>query len=243
MTIFFKYFPQNLVRRFNQPSVDILGNDPGSLPIRRFRNNILEWWCNSPTASNSPPTMAVPAEFTILDISGKFVMNTAMSGDTDRILTLQGVGWIKRKAISLGTVTLAIKHYKDDAGVERVDIDQTLTGGVPGTREERILTWTERENEDHLFGAVIGKSRRVAPSELEEEFLKTGWTADTVEHGLIESYVYSDTPKSNTTWIGDQTWGIEEINGERRYARHVKFTGPKAEDIECKLYYDYLGPV
>lgn len=47
-----------------------------------------------------------------------------MSGDTDQILALQGVGWLKRKAISMGTVTLDIKHYKDDAGIEHVDIDQ-----------------------------------------------------------------------------------------------------------------------
>ncbi|KAJ6604510.1 hypothetical protein DFH09DRAFT_1122931 [Mycena vulgaris] len=176
--------------------------------------------------------MAVPADFTILNISGKFTMNKAMSGDTDEILRLQGVSWFKRKVISLGTVTLFIKHYKDEDGHERVDIDQTITGGIPGTREERLLTWTERSNEDHLFGAVIGKSRRVQASELEDEFLKKDWTADTLEHGLIESYVYSDTPKSGTTWIGDQTWGMEVINGDRRYARHVKFTGPKGEDIE-----------
>ncbi|KAJ7487447.1 hypothetical protein B0H11DRAFT_2407830 [Mycena galericulata] len=187
--------------------------------------------------------MAVPPELTILDISGKFVMNKGLSGDTDTILSLQGVGWFTRKAISLGTVTLFIKHYKDDEGHEHVDIDQVLTGGIEGTREERTLIWTEHNNEDHLFGHVIGKSRRVQASELEIEFLKKDWTADTLEHGLIESYVYSDTPKSGKTWIADQTWGIQDINDERRYVRHVKFTGPKAEDIECLLVYDYLGPV
>lgn len=36
-----------------------------------------------------------------------------------------------------------------------------------------------------------------------------------------------------------QTWGIEELGGERRYVRHVKFTGPKAEDIELRMVYDY----
>ncbi|KAJ7783632.1 hypothetical protein DFH07DRAFT_873695 [Mycena maculata] len=187
--------------------------------------------------------MAVPSDFTILDISGKFVMNKSLSGNTDEVLALQGVSWFKRKAISIGTVTLAIKHYKDDEGHEHVDIDQTLTGGIPGTREERFLTWTERSSEDHLFGAIIGKSRRVQASELEEEFLKKDWTADTLEHGLIQSYVYSDTPKSGTTWIANQAWGIQELNGERRYVRHLKFTGPQGQDIEILLVYDYLGPL
>ncbi|KAJ6574967.1 hypothetical protein B0H19DRAFT_1254600 [Mycena capillaripes] len=185
--------------------------------------------------------MAVPADLNILNISGKFTMNKAMSGDTDRILMLQGISWLKRKAISMATVTLDIKHYKDDDGVERVDIDQTLTGGIPGTREERILSWTERSTNDSLFGYVIGKSRRCQVSELDEEFLKKDWTADTIEHGVIQSYVISDTAQSGTTWIANQAWGIQEINGERRYARNVKFTGPKGEDVEALLVYDYVG--
>ncbi|KAJ6509394.1 hypothetical protein C8R47DRAFT_1098549 [Mycena vitilis] len=187
--------------------------------------------------------MAVPADFSILDLSGKFTMNKTMSGDTDTILMHQGIGWLKRKAIAVATVTLSIKHYKDDEGVEHVDIDQTLTGGIPGTREERTLWWKERSTEDSLFGAIIGKSRRCQVSELDEEFLKKEWTADTIEHGVIQSYVVSDTPKSKTTWVANQAWGIQEINGERRYTRNVKFTGPKGEDIEVKLVYDYVGPL
>jgi hypothetical protein len=99
-----------------------------------------------------------------------------------------------------------IKHYKDDAGVEHIDIDQTLTGGMSGTKEMRILNWTERQNEDHVFGPVIGKSRRIKvdSEELEDPFLKEGWTDDTVTYGVVQSYVESDTPKSGTTWIANQ---------------------------------------
>ena len=38
----------------------------------------------------------------------------------------QGIGWFKRKIIANATITLAIKHYKDDAGVEKIDIDQVI---------------------------------------------------------------------------------------------------------------------
>jgi hypothetical protein len=131
--------------------------------------------------------------------------NKALSGNApDQILTLQGVGWFKRKAISSGTVTLYIKHYKQDDGVECIDIDQTLTGGISGTREERVLDWEERAKEDHLFGAIVGKSRRLKAEEIENDFLRTGWTEETLEHGLVESYVISDTAKSRTSWIGQQ---------------------------------------
>ncbi|KAF8640776.1 hypothetical protein AX17_000426 [Amanita inopinata Kibby_2008] len=187
--------------------------------------------------------MAVSADFTILDISGKFIMNKQLSDETDEILRLQGVGWWKRKAISIATVTLAIKHYKDDDGIEHIDIDQTLTGGIPGTTEIRVLTWTERPHEDHLFGAVIGKSRRCKAEEMDDDFLTKGWTADTYEHGLVQAYGASDTPKSGTTWIAIQTWGMEDVDGVRRYVRHVHFTGPQGEDIQARLVYDYQGPV
>ncbi|PFH54798.1 hypothetical protein AMATHDRAFT_331 [Amanita thiersii Skay4041] len=183
--------------------------------------------------------MAVPPDFNILDISGKFIMNKSLSGDTDEILRLQGVGWIKRTAIRYGTLTLAIKHYKDEDTFEHIDIDQTLTGGIPGTTELRTLSWKERPHEDHLFGAVIGKSRRCKADVLDDEFLTTGWTSDTYEHGLVQSYVESDTPKSGTTWIANQTWGMEDVNNERRYTRHVYFTGPAREEIRVKLVYDY----
>lgn len=129
--------------------------------------------------------------------------------DTDTILGLQGVSWVKRKAISWGTITLHVKHYRVDSEegdkkIEKIDIEQTITGGIPGTTENRTLTWTERENEDHLFGSVIGKSRRIKAEELEEEWLKTGWTDDTYEHGLVQAYAESNTPKSGTTWVGNQ---------------------------------------
>lgn len=130
--------------------------------------------------------------------------NKELSGNSDEILRLQGVSWFKRKAIAIATITLYVLHTRDNDGVEHIDIDQTLTGGIAGTTEKRTLTWTERENEDHLFGSVIGKSRRIKAHELSEEFLKEGWTPDTLEHGVVQSYVESNTIKSGTTWIADQ---------------------------------------
>lgn len=49
-----------------------------------------------------------------------------------------------------------------------------------------------------------GKSRRVKVEELDIAFLKEGWTADTIEHGVVQSHVESDTPKSERVWIANQ---------------------------------------
>jgi len=187
-------------------------------------------------------TMAVPPDFTILNLTGKFQLNKSLSDDTEEILTLQGVSWFIRKMIAYSTITLDIRHYKDDDGEEHIDIVQTLSGGISST-ENRTLSWKEREIQDRIFGAVVGKSRRCTTEELNEleEYLTKGWTDDTFQHGLVQTWSKSDTPKSGTTWTANQAWGMENVGDERRYTRHVYFTGPKDEVIRARMVYDYLG--
>ncbi len=116
----------------------------------------------------------------------------------DEILSLQGVSWIKRKAISAASVTLHIKHYTDAAGIEHVDIERKGPGG--NATENRVLTWTEKHVDNPLLGPIITKCRRVKIDELSgsAEFLTTGWTEETREHGLIELCVQSE---GKTPWV------------------------------------------
>ena len=114
-------------------------------------------------------------------------------------------------AIKYGTITLSVKHFKDENAIEHIDIDQTVTGGIPGTRETRTLIWKEQENHDYVFGYYIGKSRRVPVDQLDIAFLKEGWTADTIQYGLVQSYVESDTAKSGTSWIANQV-GLQDFS-------------------------------
>jgi len=191
--------------------------------------------------------MSAPTSITTKDLSGVYVMNKTLSdANRDDILKYQGVSWVKRNAIWYGTVTLYVKHYKDGNDVEHIDIRQTITGGFEGTTENRTLDWTERENEDHVFGHVKSKSRRANPNDFDNEWLKNGWLSDTQEHGVINSWVESDTPKSGMTWTAEQTWGFETLEvepgkTERRYVRHVQYLDNE-HNVKCKLAYDYLGP-
>jgi len=171
-------------------------------------------------------------------------MSKTLSDDTDDILKLQGVSWFKRRAISMFTLTLVVKHYTDEAGVEHIDIDQTLSGGIPGMSEDRTLDWQERSESDDIFGAVIGLSKRTKLEEVEDEFLKSGWSEDTVEDGTVLAVAWSDPENNKLTWKAELTWGFEILNGGRRHARHVKFTSSDKKDgpIFKRLYYDYVGP-
>lgn len=117
---------------------------------------------------------------------------------------MQGVSWFTRRAIAMAYLYLTIKHYKGDDGVERIDIDQVLTGGVGASREERTLDWKERETEQQLFGPVLGRSRRIQLEELEDDYLKNGWLPDVAEHGGVQAIAQSDTAKSGRTWYSEQ---------------------------------------
>ncbi|EDN10255.1 predicted protein [Histoplasma mississippiense (nom. inval.)] len=103
--------------------------------------------------------MAAPAEVTVHDLNGTWVMDSSLSNDPDAIFKLQGMSWLTRKAIGLATVTLKISQKTTDAGVVELTIDQVLTGGVRGTSELRVLDWSERPHQDHIFGSLTGQSR------------------------------------------------------------------------------------
>jgi len=185
--------------------------------------------------------MAAPDSCTTLDLSGKFVMNKTMSDPSDRILQLQGVGWFMRNAIAMATITLSVKHTKDDGGVEHIDIDQTITGGIPGTSEDRTLDWAERHKKDGLFGFIVSKTRRLPVADIVEPYLKGEWLPDTVRDGAIHTWAKSDTEKSGLVWTAEQIWGFESINNERRYVRRVRFDYKDGQEIhEIRLVYDRL---
>ncbi|GAE00074.1 conserved hypothetical protein [Paecilomyces variotii No. 5] len=118
--------------------------------------------------------MAAPADATIQDLSGTWVMDATLSTPTDPILQLQGMSWLTRKALSYATVTLSVTQYRDseNKSLAHIDIDQTLTGGIKGTTETRITDWTEREHKDHIFGAVVGQTRLVRGSKGEDGKLR-----------------------------------------------------------------------
>lgn len=97
-------------------------------------------------------------------------------------------------------MTLSIKHNSDELGVERVEVVNTLTGGIPGNTELSVLDWTSRPHEDHVFGKVLGKSKRVdSPDAIEDSFLKEDW--DTSDGVLL---FYDESVGESRRWTAEQ---------------------------------------
>lgn len=156
---------------------------------------------------------------------------------------MQGVGWVMRKAIGIATITLAIKQYTADDGVEHIDIVQTATGGIQ-TTELRTFDDTFREHKDNVFGLVEGRNRRTKLSSFkdddpDEAFLKEGWSKDIVDSDeVIDGIVVSKV----NGWDGRLIWGFADINGERRYVRRsVVKKGSQTKRV--RMVYDYKGPL
>lgn len=166
------------------------------------------------------------------------IQNKSLSGNPDPALALQGIGWLTRKAIGIATVTLTIKEYVDDAGVTHVDIQQTATGGLKGTAEDRELDNVYREHSDWLFGKVKGRTCWAGPASAEQlpddAFLRSNWAAGTQE------WVFAYVESLDSTWTASQVWGFQVVDGERRYARNVVVAKGK-ERVELRLVYDHLN--
>ena len=121
------------------------------------------------------------------------------------ILRVQSVPWVLRKAITLATVTLSIKHHSDESGVERIEVVNTLTGGIPGTTELNVLDWTNRPHEDYVFGKILGKSKRVElPNAVEDPLLKEGWSVSQGEKEDGVLLFYDESVEKRRRWTAEQ---------------------------------------
>lgn len=185
--------------------------------------------------------MAAPPEKTIKNLSGKYNMNKELSDSTNATLALQGLGFLLRKAVDVASVVIEVNQYEAPPKppststdvVTHIDIAQTAAG-LSTTHENRCLDDVYREHSDWLFGDVRGKSRFVKLSEIEDEFLKTGWEDPEA------TYFLSEAENPSKGWQAWQIWGFQQVNGERRYCRNAIVT-KKDKKETLRLVYDYVG--
>ncbi|KJZ72334.1 hypothetical protein HIM_08260 [Hirsutella minnesotensis 3608] len=182
--------------------------------------------------------MAAPANKTIKDLSGKWVLNKNLSDNPDKGLSLQGIGYLTRKAMGLASVTIVIKQYEgaptppSTAGgtVTRIDIEQSA--GPSTTKDDRCLDDLPRSYSHWLFGDVEGRSRWAKVADIDDAYLKKGWEGDEL--------VLSHLSNKGSGWEAYQVQGFQVISGERRYCRNVVIT-KGSERAEFRFVYDFSG--
>ncbi|TKA83865.1 hypothetical protein B0A55_00148 [Friedmanniomyces simplex] len=177
--------------------------------------------------------MAVPPTATIKDMSGVYVLNKSLSDSSQVLLKMQGVGFIVRQAVQYSTITVTIKHYTDEDGKVHLDQKQVSTGGI-SNEDLRVLDWSWNENKNRIWGKVKGRNRVTKVSELDDEFLKEGWSEDCIEDGVIETVSESVT----SGWVATQIFGFADVDGLRKQVRRV--VGRKGDQVEqMRQVYDW----
>lgn len=149
---------------------------------------------------------------------------------------MQGVNWLTRKVLNIGTITMTIKQVVNDQGVTLLTIDSKSGAGLPGSTENRILNNETRSKKHPIFGNVAGRTRWAELNDLPSPWLAEGWETGTTrlvlmttEHVDIEAVTY-------------QAGGIALVDNERRYVRHVEVQKGE-EKLKARIVYDYLGPL
>lgn len=133
-------------------------------------------------------------------------------------------------------MTLHIKEHTDEAGTTHIDIEQTATGGLKGTTENRILDNNWREHSDWLFGSVKGRTQWIASwAEIDDAFLKSNWA----EAGEADEMIFGYVESLDKGWTATQVWGFQMVNGERRHARNV-VVAKGSERAEIRMIYDFV---
>ncbi|KEQ99054.1 hypothetical protein AUEXF2481DRAFT_1872 [Aureobasidium subglaciale EXF-2481] len=183
--------------------------------------------------------MAVPDTVNLRNLSGTFNLNKTLSDSSDAALKMQGIGWVVRQAVKYSNITLHVKQFVDENGLEHIDNEQVTTGNIRNT-EERVVDYAWHEKDDKVFGMVTGRSRFVKLDEIEHDYLKQGWDEKFLAEGdreVFQSIVNSVGKKPN--WTADQVWGFEVVDGQKRHTRRIIVKRGK-EEYKLRLVYDWV---
>ncbi|KAJ2892200.1 hypothetical protein MKZ38_010136 [Zalerion maritima] len=209
--------------------------------------------------------MAAPQTKTLKDLSGNWSQNKSLSDSPEPCLSLQGISWMLRKAVSMASISLSVKQYTAPASapadpsfpqnqkVTHVDIEQ-VAAGLSGTTELRCLDNEFRPHEDWLFGKVKGRSSWIATRDIVKE-TGDGWLAsgegedgkgewlegDDEKSGPEgEKHMLSHVESVDNGWTATQIWGFMMVDGKRMYARKI-VAKKGSQRVAIRLVYDFVG--
>ncbi|KAF2013082.1 hypothetical protein BU24DRAFT_425642 [Aaosphaeria arxii CBS 175.79] len=180
--------------------------------------------------------MAAPPEKTVRDINGSWLLNKALSGSTEKLMALQGVSWLMRKAILLAEITICIDQHGSGPDTTII-LENKANFGIKATTETRKLDWVTAYHKDSIWGEVYGRSKFVSAAEVSQDATLMGL----FQHFEMEvqDIVYSEAGATSGTWNSQMVWAFETISETRYFVRNTRVS--KAADEEfARIVYDYL---
>ncbi|KAL4907108.1 hypothetical protein BDW74DRAFT_189671 [Aspergillus multicolor] len=174
-----------------------------------------------------------PSDLSIRNLTGDWAIDKSKSKNIDGALKLQGIGWLRRKAVTSGTITLKTTY---DTNSNSLMMQQGLRGIFPGVEQTRLLDWSEHEHVDAVSGAAIKVRSRFVRGVVEGEKVKPVLQVETntAKKAEVETYLTAavsipvpagqvgdgDEEKSFVQdfivcegggWTAEQIWAVEKI--------------------------------
>lgn len=177
--------------------------------------------------------MAAPSEKTLQSLSGKWTLNKTSSDDFTKILAIQGVNILIRKAASAASIHQTIEQ----PNAQHIEAAQSVTSGkIPGTTEKYILDWEWRSNDDPLFGKVEGRSRWLDVDEAKSLGIGDGEWIEGDSEGKI---MHAQGRAANGKWEASHLWGFELVDGQRKHTRRAWVKNDQGEELKAIMVYDF----
>ncbi|KAL4886605.1 hypothetical protein BJY04DRAFT_213364 [Aspergillus karnatakaensis] len=200
--------------------------------------------------------MPAPSDISITNLTGDWVIDKSKTENLDAALKLQGISWLRRKAVTSGTITLKITQTTTPD--PSLMMQQGLRSIFPGVEQTRSLDWSEHEHVDAVSGAAIKvKSRFVAGTSTGGKVkpVLTVQTGGAVDVASIEGYLTSEADGSGSGgldlqrafvqdfiwceeggWSAEQVWAIERDGDDVfLFCRAVAVKGSEVEKA-CLVY-------
>jgi len=178
--------------------------------------------------------MAAPASVSVTNLTGIYVMNRKQSDGTTPMLKMQKIPWIVQQAAQYSTITVKLRQYVGVGGSVHLDQLQLSTGVTQ--LEERVLNGETLESEVLFWGKVKHSSRYMKVADIPDEYLRQGWSAESLNGDII----YSTVESIADTWTAITVWGFADVDGERKHVRRV-LGSKNGDELRIQLVYDYVG--
>jgi len=205
--------------------------------------------------------MAAPSSVTPANISGVWCLDKKLSDDIDPVMSLQGVGWLIRKAMGNASLTLTVTH-NTAASPPTLEIAQSATGMPSPPPDTRVLNWTAIARKTPLFGEETRQTRMVssangAPAiDLQIKSSDAKKTED-LRKFLLAQHDISGKTGNGQGWLvsGDvaaiqgyivnasgvtleEIWGFETVKNEKRLTRRMAAV-KDGKVAKARLVYTY----
>ncbi|CRG86906.1 hypothetical protein PISL3812_03919 [Talaromyces islandicus] len=206
--------------------------------------------------------MAAPPEASIKMLSGTWLLDKKMSGDMDSAFKLQGLSWLKRKAIGMSTINTEFTQFTEtdpntNTPVVHLTADQYAAGGTSPITESRVLDWADYSRADRIFGNIVVRSRFVngvddgkgnirpdldlQTAGSDGSFLKeiSSASGEKLDEDLSALFIQDYIVSSDAAWTTEQIWAFEFIDGERFLTRRALISNG-SKFMEIRVVYRFV---